>query len=94
MMNDIIGSNPYRKNETMKLLGKQTCEALFFDEVRKQIHDIAEARNTRFDYNAAMDVFLLGYILAKKKNGLERKEEGNHAAKNRTKPRDGRIITF
>lgn len=73
MMNDIIGSNPYRKNETMKLLGKQTCEALFFDEVRKQIHDIAEARNTRFDYNAAMDVFLLGYIYGKKEERARRR---------------------
>lgn len=73
MMNDIIGSNPYRKNETMKLLGKQTCEALFFDEVRKQIHDIAEARNTRFDYNAAMDVFLLGYIYGKKEERARKK---------------------
>ena len=73
MMNDIIGSNPYRKNETMKLLGKQTCEALFFDEVRKQIHDIAEARNTRFDYSAAMDVFLLGYIYGKKEERARKK---------------------
>ena len=73
MMNDIIGSNPYRKNETMKLLGKQTCEALFFDEARKQIHDIAEARNTRFNYNAAMDVFLLGYIYGKKEERARKK---------------------
>lgn len=73
MMNDIIGSNPYRKNETMKLLGKQTCEALFSDEVRKQIHDIAEARNTRFEHNAAMDVFLLGYIYGKKEERARKK---------------------
>ncbi len=67
MMNNILESNPYRKNETMKLLGKQTCEALFSDEAKRQIHDIAAARNTRFDYNAAMDIFVLGYIYGKKR---------------------------
>lgn len=73
MMNDIIGSNPYRKNETMKLLEKQTCEALFFDEVRKQIHDIAEARPYSFKYSSAMDIFILGYIYGKKAERARKK---------------------
>lgn len=66
MMNSIIESNPYRKNETMKLLGKQTCEVLFSDEAKRQVHDIAAARNIRFDHNAAMDIFILGYLYGKK----------------------------
>ena len=73
MMNSIIESNPYRKNETMKLLGKQTCEALFLDETKRQVHDISAARNAHFDYNAAMDVFVLGYIYGKKAERARKK---------------------
>lgn len=68
-----ILTNPYEKNETMKLLGKQVCEALYFDEVKRQIHDIADARPHSFKYGAAMDIFILGYLYGKRGERARRK---------------------
>lgn len=67
-MNDVFGRpmspNPYEKNKTMKLLGKQIMVSVFWqnEEVRKAIEEIAEARPYSFTINAASDIFALGYI--------------------------------
>lgn len=55
--------NPYRKNETMRLLGYQTAGRFWCNsEVRMQIEHIAEARPCTFTLEAAADIFNLGYI--------------------------------
>ena len=76
-MKDVYGNpmptNPYKKNETMKLLGKQVCEALYSDDVSRQIHDIAEARPYSFKYSSAIDIFILGYIYGKKAERARKK---------------------
>ena len=62
-MNDVFGRpmspNPYEKNKTMKLLGKQIMVSVFLqnEEVRKAIEEIAEARPYSFTINAASDIF-------------------------------------
>ena len=67
-MNDVFGRpmspNPYEKNKTMKLLGKQIMVSVFLqnEEVRKAIEEIAEARPYSFTINAASDIFALGVL--------------------------------
>ena len=71
-MNNVYGKpmppNVYKKNKTMKLLGKQRMVDGFWcnDKVRKGIDEIAEARPYSFTINAADDIFTLGYIYGKR----------------------------
>lgn len=80
-MNDVFGRpmspNPYEKNKTMKLLGKQIMVSVFLqnEEVRKAIEEIAEARPYSFTINAASDIFALGYIEGKRAERAKRKTE-------------------
>lgn len=80
-MNDVFGRsmspNPYEKNKTMKLLGKQIMVSAFWqnEEVRKAIEEIAEARPYYFTINAASDIFALGYIEGKRAERAKRKTE-------------------
>lgn len=67
--------NPYEKNETMKLLGKQCMIDTFWcnEEVRKEIEEIAVARPYSFTNSAAADIFTLGYIHGKRTERARRK---------------------
>lgn len=71
-MNDVHGiplpPNPYEKNATMGLLGKQYGVDIFWgnDEVENAIKEIAEARPHTFTLEAAADIFILGYIYGKR----------------------------
>ena len=78
-MNDVferpMSPNPYEKNKTMKLLGKQFMVSVFLqnEEVRKAIEEIAEARPYSFTIEAAADIFTLGYIEGKRAERAKRK---------------------
>ena len=80
-MNDVYGDpmppNPYRKNETMRLLGRQYTAEIFWcdNKVRKDIAEIAEARPHSFTLNAAQDIFTLGYIYGKRAERARRKDK-------------------
>lgn len=68
--------NCYEKNNTMKLLGKQN--SLFFwcnEDIKKEIHDILEARPGSFTFSAAFDIFMLGYIHGKRE--VRKKKQNN-----------------
>lgn len=76
-------SNPYMKNETMRLLGKQCSSTLVFwwdDEIRREIRQISEARPYTFTLEAASDIFMLGYIHGKRAE-RKRKKEGRRKCK-------------
>ena len=66
---------PYRKNKTMFMLGKNCMVNVFWGnaEVKKQIYDIAEARPHNFTFEAAADIFMLGYIHGKRAERARRK---------------------
>ena len=78
-MNDVferpMPPNPYEKNNTMKLLGKQFMVSVFWqnEEVRKAIEEIAEARPYSFTIEAAADIFTLGYIYGKQAERARRR---------------------
>lgn len=78
-MNDVferpMPPNPYEKNKTMKLLGKQFMVSVFWqnEEVRKAIEEIAEARPYSFTIEAAADIFTLGYIYGKQAERARRR---------------------
>ena len=78
-MNDVferpMPPNPYEKNKTMKLLGKQFMVSVFWqnEEVRKAIEEIAEARPYSFTIEAAADIFTLGYIYGKQADRARRR---------------------
>lgn len=78
-MKDVYGRllppSPYKKNETMKLLGHQCIAESFWcnDEVRKQVEHIAEGRPCSFTIDAAADIFALGYIYGKRAERARRK---------------------
>ena len=78
-MNDVferpMPPNPYEKNKTMKLLGKQFMVSVFWqnEEVHKAIEEIAEARPHSFTINAASDIFTLGYTEGKRAERAKRK---------------------
>lgn len=78
-MNDVferpMPPNPYEKNKTMKLLGKQFMVSVFWqnEEVHKAIEEIAEARPHSFTINAASDIFTLGYIYGKQAERARRR---------------------
>lgn len=65
----------YRKNKTMFVIGKHCAAVTFWcnDEVKQQIHDIAEARPHQFTLEAAADIFMLGYIHGKRAERARRK---------------------
>ena len=78
-MNDVferpMPPNPYEKNKTMKLLGKQFMVSVFWqnEEVHKAIEEIAEARPYSFTIEAAADIFTLGYIYGKQAERARRR---------------------
>lgn len=69
-MKDVYGKemppNPYRKNDTMRLLGHQCTVESFWrnDMVRREIEQISEAS----------DIFMLGYIHGKRAERARRKK--------------------
>lgn len=54
--------NPYETNKTMFLLGRQSFIQFVDGPVHQQILDIAAARPNTFTFDAAVDLFTLGYI--------------------------------
>lgn len=67
----------YGKNRTMFILGKCCAVDAFWknEEVRQQIHDIAEARPYNFTLEAASDIFMLGYIHGKRAERAQRRRK-------------------
>lgn len=64
-------------NDTMKLLRHQNIEFLFDNkEIEKQMLDIKRARQERFSFCTAIDIFLLGYIHGKRAERARRKRTG------------------
>lgn len=68
--------NPYRKNDTMRLLGQQCAASIIGDNdvVRHEIKEISEARPYTFTVDAAIDIFMLGYIYGKRAERARRKK--------------------
>lgn len=68
--------NPYRKNDTMWLLGQQCAASIIWDNdvVRHEIKEISEARPHTFTISAASDIFMLGYIHGKRAERARRKK--------------------
>ena len=79
-MKDVNGNemppNPYRKNDTMRLLGYQRAVSTFWcsDAVRREIEQISESRPCSFTIAAAGDIFMLGYIHGKRAERARRKK--------------------
>lgn len=79
-MKDVYGkempSDPYEKNDTMRLLGNQCLTSTFWgnDKVIKQIQQINEGRPHSFTLSAASDIFALGYIHGKRAERARRKK--------------------
>lgn len=79
-MKDVNGNemppNPYRKNDTMRLLGYQRAVSTFWgnDAVRREIEQISEARPCSFTITSAGDIFMLGYIHGKRAERARRKK--------------------
>lgn len=79
-MKDVYGKemspNPYKKNDTMRLLGHQYSAPVFWcnDKVREQIRQISEGRPYTFTLSAASDIFMLGYIHGKRAERARRKK--------------------
>lgn len=79
-MNNVHGipmpPDPYKKNATMGLLGKQYSADIFWgnDEVKNVIKEIAEARPHTFTLEAAADIFISGYIYGKRAERSRRKK--------------------
>ncbi len=82
-MNDVYGRrmppSPYKRNETMELLGKQTFKNYFgaIKEARKGLDEIKEARPHSFTKDAAEDIFVLGYIYGKRADRARRASRTN-----------------
>ena len=70
-----VPTNPYQKNDTMRILGKQVAVTAFWnnDAVRRGIEQIREARPYSFTIDAASDIFMLGYIHGKRAERARRK---------------------
>ena len=64
----------YDKNETMKLLGNQKVMFIYRDGIKKKIDDIAKARPFSVTPDAAIDIFMLGYICGKRAERARRKK--------------------
>jgi len=69
--------NIYKTNDTMRMLGKQCTFTPFWgnEEVKQQIKDISEGRPFSFTYDAAADIFMLGYIHGKRAERARRKKQ-------------------
>lgn len=65
----------YDKNPTMRLLGRQKEEDIFWrnTEVKEQILEISEGRPHSFSFEAAADIFMLGFIHGKRAERIRRK---------------------
>lgn len=70
----IIPPNPYEKNETMQLLGRQYSAELFWlnSKVREEIEQILSARPYEFSIEASSDIFMLGFIHGKRRERARR----------------------
>lgn len=69
--------NIYKTNDTMRMLGKQHAIPPFWEneEVMQQIAELAQARPCQFTYDAASDIFMLGYIHGKRAERARRKKQ-------------------
>lgn len=56
----------YKANATMRLLGKQCYSSILNEDVFNSLNDIARVRPSTFTKDAAMDIFMLGYIHGKR----------------------------
>lgn len=80
-MKDVYGRElppcPYKKNDTMRMLGNQQAAGPFWcnDVVRREIKEIAEAMPHSFTITAASDIFMLGYIHGKRAERARRKKK-------------------
>ncbi len=52
----------YEKNDTMILLGKQQYTKIISETAAKKIWDICKARKGEITENAAVDVYILGFL--------------------------------
>lgn len=70
MMGDV-----YKKNKTMRLLGKQSTGDPFWcnEQVREEVREISEAKPYSFTLDAASDIFMLGYIHGKRAERARRR---------------------
>lgn len=57
----------YSKNTTMRLLGKQRYGEIVTEEAVQEIKDICRARKGEITENAAIDVYILGFLHGRKR---------------------------
>lgn len=69
-------SNVYNTNDTMRMLGKQCSYEIISEEQFKKLNDIATARPSSFTKEAAIDIFMLGYIYGKKAERSRKAKRG------------------
>lgn len=78
IMKDVNGKelpqSVYEKNETMKMLGRNSCFQFSQTDAMQKIDDIIEARPLSCTLDAAMDIFLIGYIYGKRAERARRKK--------------------
>ena len=66
--------NPYSKNDTMKMLGKNYYMPALNRQTFSELDDILEAIPFSCAENTAMDIFMLGYIHGKRAERARRKK--------------------
>lgn len=67
--------NCYEKNETMKMLEEQRAMFIYRDGIKEKIDDIAKARPFSVTTDAAIDIFMLGYIYGKRAERSRKKRK-------------------
>lgn len=77
-MKDVYGRemppNPYSKNDTMKMLGKNYYTTALNQQTSSKLDDILEARPFSCTKDTAIDIFMLGYIHGKRAERARRKK--------------------
>lgn len=63
----------YEKNETMKMLGKNTYVGALNQQTFSELDNILEARPHTCTRDTAMDIFMLGFIYGKRADRARRK---------------------
>lgn len=63
----------YDANDTMRMIGYQQVPEIFTSGARRQINEVLDVRKSEITFDAAIEMFIIGFIHGKRAERIRRK---------------------
>lgn len=63
----------YDANDTMRMIGYQQVQEIFTSGARRQINEVLDVRKSEITFDAAIEMFIIGFIHGKRAERIRRK---------------------